>query len=265
MKERLKYFPFADQVTPFYITLAGITLPDPDYCITRASSKTSVIEYVVRGEGFVRLGGREVSVGKDTVYFLPQGSAHEYASHRADPFEKIFLNVSGSFCSQLWSEYGLEGKHFFDGGAVKSVFEKIPGIIFSSLSDPEMQSALQGIFVEIVSHLSFASRASGHSEEALKLQTFLDSHLDRLVSAKELAGEIFRSPDYCQKLFLREFGLTPYAYQIHQKMKKAKALLLNTQMSIGEIAASLGYRDAHYFSNLFQTKCGIRPLEYRKS
>ena len=128
-----------------------------------------------------------------------------------------------------------------------------------------MQSALQGVFLEIIARLSLAQTDAMHSEEALKIKSYLDLNLSRLVNAKELAGVVFRSPDYCLKLFLREFGITPYSYQISRKMQVAKSLLRDTNMSIEEIAESLGYSDAHYFSNLFLQKCGSRPTSYRKS
>ena len=97
------------------------------------------------------------------------------------------------------------------------------------------------------------------------LKNYLDSHQERIVSADELAKNIFRSKDYCLKLFRREFHITPYAYQIERKMETAKSLLADTHISIGDIAEKLGYSDIHYFSNLFQKKCGCRPSEYRKS
>ena len=134
-----------------------------------------------------------------------------------------------------------------------------------ALPENEIQAALQGLFVEILARLSYAQAESGYSDEAVKLQNFLNANLDRIVSTKELAAEIYRSPDYCQKLFRREFGVTPYAYQLDRKMQIAKALLTDTTRSVGEIAESLGYSDLHYFSNLFMEKCGCRPLRYRKT
>ena len=128
-----------------------------------------------------------------------------------------------------------------------------------------MQSALQGIFIEILCSLSLAESEAHHSVEALKMKEFLDENIHRLVSATELSRVIFRSSDYCLKLFKREFGVTPYAYQINRKMELAKYFLSKTEMSVEEIAESLGYCDVHYFSNLFINKCGIRPSAYRKS
>ncbi|MBQ8689582.1 MAG: helix-turn-helix domain-containing protein [Clostridia bacterium] len=247
------------------ITLAGVTYPDPAYHITRADSEVSVIEYILDGEGYVVYDGKTHHVCKDMIYFLPRGARHNYYSDSDNPFTKIFLNLSGSLCEHLPLVYGISGKHFFDGDGLKPAFEKIDSVIRSDIPESEMQAVLQGIFLEIISRLSLSVAETRYSDEALRLKNYLDSSLDRLVSTKELSRVIFRSQDYCQKLFKRELGVTPYAYQLERKMQIAKSLLADTQMSVGEIAQKLGYNDIHYFSNLFQKKCGCRPLTYRKS
>ncbi len=265
MNEYLKPFACVDKKTPFYISLAGVTYPSPTYHITRTKADMFVIEYVTEGCGYVFADGKMNYVGKDTVYILSQGEKHDYYADSENPFNKIFLNISGDFCKQLLLAYGLSGKHFFDGSGLKPTFEKIVDIISSDMPDGEMQAVLQGIFVEIISKLSVAVSENKHSDEARKLKNYLDSNISRLVSVAELAKTIFRSQDYCQKLFSREFGITPYAYQLERKIQKAKVLLTSTNISVGEIAQSLGYNDAHYFSNLFYNKCGCRPTDYRKS
>ena len=265
MNEYLKSFTYLDVKMPFHIILAGVTYPDATYHITRNNSEMAVIEYITEGDGYVILDGKTHHVGKDMVYFLPPGIRHNYYADKENPFTKIFLNITGDFCEHIILAYGISGKHFFNAVGLKPIFERIVTIIHSDMSDSEMQSMLQGVFVEIISKLSVALTETKHSDEALKLKTYLDSNLGRLVSSKELSGTIFRSPDYCQKLFIREFNTTPYAYQLEQKMQTAKFLLADTQLSVGEIAEKLGYTDIHYFSNLFQKKCGVRPSVYRKS
>lgn len=265
MNEYLKSFIDFKDKSPFYIKLAGITFPDPTYHITRANANVAVIEYVLEGEGYVTIDETTHPVCKNTIYFLPQGKRHDYFSSSEHPFKKIFLNVSGDFCNQLLLSYGLTGKYFFRNIKLRPVFEKIPAIIQSNRSEGEMQSALQGLFIEILSSLSIAQAESTADQEALKLKSYLDNNLHRMISTKEVADSIFRSQDYCQKLFLREFGTTPYAYQLEQKIQTAKTLLADTSLSIQEIGEKIGYPDSHYFSNLFLKKCGCRPSAYRKS
>ena len=47
-------------------------------------------------------------------------------------------------------------------------------------------------------------------------------------------------------------------------IKRAKELLADTPMFIGEIASAVGYKDTRYFSKLFLKHVGIKPTEYRK-
>jgi AraC family transcriptional activator of pobA len=46
-------------------------------------------------------------------------------------------------------------------------------------------------------------------------------------------------------------------------IEKAKTSLLNSNMSLSEIAYSLGFEYPQHFSKLFKTKTGVSPSEYR--
>lgn len=266
MNEVRKAFPRPSVDTPLHMSMVGITYPDKSYHIRRPDSSVSVIEYIVDGEGYVMLDGKPHSVTKDMIYFLPAGMDHEYFSDKEHPFTKIFMNIdSGTLSRRLVSAFGLEGKYIFDGNGLKGVFERILITLHSELTDDAMQPIFHGILTEIFSHLQKAEHMAAHSDEAMRLKNHLDGNLNRIVSSKELSAVIFRSPDYCLKLFSREFGTTPYAYQLERKMQVARTLLADTHMTVGEIAEAVGYGDLHYFSNLFKEKIGVRPLEYRKN
>lgn len=264
MKELLKPFGFNETGKPVHVTLAGLTYPDASYSIRRKNSDVSVIEYVTEGTGYVLIDGEEHFVTKDTVYFLTQGDDHIYRADEKEPYSKIFLNVTGTMSVRIAEEFGLNGKHFFSGEGLKELFEGIMDIISSDMTDNEMQSALRGAYVEILSRLSYAQNERVYGREAAELKNYIDSNPGKIITTKELGHVIFRSPDYCLKLFKREFGTTPYAYQLERKMDMAKILLADTNTSVGETARRLGYNDMHYFSNLFFSKCGVRPLQYRK-
>lgn len=265
MKEVKRAYPLLQDGSPLHISLAGITYPDPTYRTWRSKSSVTVIEYILDGEGYIVIDGTPQHVNQDKIYILPAGIRHEYFADKEHPFTKIFMNIEQSaLCNTLLSAFGLKGKYIFDGNGLKEIFERILVTIHSEMSDSDAQSVFHGIFTEIISRLQKNEHMAVHSDEAIKLKGYLDKNLNRIVTGRELASVIFRSTDYCLKLFRREFGITPYAYQLERKMQAAKTLLYDTRMSVGEIAESLGYEDVHYFSNLFCSKCGMRPLEYRK-
>lgn len=263
MYEDMRAFPFPDESVPLYISLAGTSYCDGTYRIVRNHSYYAVIEYVLSGAGFIRIDNSYHRVEADTIYFLPMGMNQEYYADPEDPYTKIFMNISGPLCQQLTDSYRLSNLYFFNGSGLKEVFQEIPALIHTCHSDEELQGKLQGLFTQILYRLFCLQANVGHTNEAVQLKEYLDSQTHRLVHTKEFCQVIYRSADYCQKLFLREFGITPYQYQLERKMQIAKSLLRYSKKQVCEIAASLGYSDAQYFSNLFQKKCGMRPLKYR--
>lgn len=265
LKEEFLHSFISDKaITPFFISLAGVTYPNPNYHINIQKRDITVIEYVVDGTGYVFFDKKYNKVDADTIYILNQGEHHKYFADKNDPYSKIFLNISGSMAKELPSMYGLGNDHLFVNKQLRSTFERIPQTLNSSLSEEHMQIELQIILTEIFTKLSFSISKEKKCVEAVKLKEYIDSNTDKIINMSELSKLIFRSVDYSQKLFLREFKTTPYEYQINRKIIIAKNLLTNTDISIGELGASLGYNDPHYFSNIFKTKTGLSPSKYRK-
>lgn len=68
---------------------------------------------------------------------------------------------------------------------------------------------------------------------------------------------------YFIRLFREKCGKTPHAYFCDLRMERAKFLLTETHMSIGDVAAALGYNDRFYFSTVFKKSTGSSPRAYR--
>lgn len=264
MEEFLHSFVRPNANTPLYISLAGITYPNSNYHVNIHNRDVSVIEYITDGKGYVFIEDEYKEVDADTIYFLKRGEHQKYFADKKDPFTKIFLNISGPLSKEIASLYGLSNKYIFKSKELRSAFERIPQILRSSKNTDEIQIELQIVLIEILTKLSYQQSRENVSKEAIKLKEYIDGNMNRIIPNSELAKVIFRSVDYCIKLFLREYGSTPYTYQINRKIMMAKNLLTNTDISVGELGASLGYDDPHYFSNIFKAKIGLSPLNYRK-
>ncbi len=264
MNEDTICFANTGQRLPLYVTMAGITNPDSSYRIQRDCSDTVVLEYVLSGLGYITVGDAYVTVGQDQVYLLREGERHNYYADPEQPYEKIFLNVSGMLAMELIGAYQLKERYVFPGGGTKPLFEEVLRLVHTSGSEEERQLRLCGLYVEILGRLRLDAAQEKHTPEAQQLKRYMDERLAEMVSAQELAQQLYRSPDYCQKLFKREYGVTPYEYQLRRKMRAACRLLSSTMLPVGEIGLRLGYEDAQYFSNLFRKKVGCSPREYRK-
>ena len=58
--------------------------------------------------------------------------------------------------------------------------------------------------------------------------------------------------------------MTPGAYQCEQRLQAAARYLTETELSVGAIAAELGYCDQSFFSTAFKKHFGVYPLAWRE-
>ena len=72
------------------------------------------------------------------------------------------------------------------------------------------------------------------------------------------------SSTYISHLFKDVTGQNLKNYVTDYRMKKAKELLTDTALSLGEIAVAVGYRNGNYFSSKFKEEFGISPSEFKE-
>ncbi len=250
---------------PMRVTLAGISYCDGSYVIRRNNSEITVIEYILDGEGYVECDGIRLKAQKDDIYILEKDLNHYYFSDSKNPWIKVFINIEGDLPKTILKEYGINDNFVFEGKNLKFLFEKLIKTIKMQENSPEVHAKLCAIFTEAVARIAIAKTTEKNIDEMDTLKNYLDINTNRIIKNAELAKLIYRSPDYTIKHFYKKFGITPYEYQISEKIIVARQLLKNTAMPIYEISNAVGYEDAQYFSSLFKKRCGMTPGAYRKS
>ncbi|MCR5284471.1 MAG: response regulator [Treponema sp.] len=97
-----------------------------------------------------------------------------------------------------------------------------------------------------------------------KVCTYVDENLSHDISLDTAADFAGVSSFYLSKLFKEEKGETFINFISDKRLEKSRKLLSETNLSIKEITAEVGYNDQNYFSRIFKNKYGISPKEYRK-
>lgn len=275
MKEDIVHFYVPQTKVPFYMEMAGISYCDGTYRMKRQESAETVLEYVVEGRGYLNVDGENYAATKGDVYILRKKTTHTYWSDAKSPWVKIFFNIRGSLAEKILEEYklGTKGKVVLNGEGLEDDFrEMLARVSDNTISQAERFDEAAIDFLKIVIKLANLERMRGNlkgdlmsvEDEMNKLIEYITMNPKRIVSNQELGDVIFHSKDYVIKRFFANFGVTPYEYQIQQKIFSAKNLLGHTKMSVKEIASSLGYDDQHYFSYMFKKRCGLSPTQYRK-
>jgi signal transduction histidine kinase/AraC-like DNA-binding protein len=92
---------------------------------------------------------------------------------------------------------------------------------------------------------------------------YLNQNYHRAISRRELAATIGVSKDYLSHIFRQELGISPWEYLNRYRIKQAKALLLNSNESVTNIAAQVGFNDLSYFNRVFLKHVGCSPRAFR--
>ena len=97
-----------------------------------------------------------------------------------------------------------------------------------------------------------------------EIKKYIEENYMEEISLGQLAELVDMNASYLSSVFKKETGMTYSEYLILCRVKQASRLLVETNLSIGEIAHQSGYQDARYFSKQFSKQVGLKPSEYRK-
>lgn len=98
----------------------------------------------------------------------------------------------------------------------------------------------------------------------MKAVKIVENDFTKHIHASEVASEIGISRSYFSVRFKKYVGATFGDFIQNLRLQKAQKLLLETKLSVMEIAYQSGYEDVYYFNRVFREKMKCSPNEYRK-
>lgn len=166
----------------------------------------------------------------------------------AEDFHQVLMNV-------------LEEKHI----EVSSVFPDSQIRDFYMGVGKSLEVCLE-MTTQMVETATQEIRAREHTETRVeKAKQYIIKNLDQDISRESVAAYVYLNPDYLNKLFKKEVGMTVSDFIYTQRMVMAEKLLLSTDYSIREIAMQVGYGNFSHFAKMFSRYAGKTPKAYKKS
>lgn len=236
-----------------------------------------VFIYVTEGELHITSAGAEHAVGPGQFIFLKAGEEH--FGHRA----------SAGRLSYFWV-------HFADRGDVlerEPAAEKFTGdylfpeegnilytdrvsLLFHQLIDISLEK--EGIHKNMLDYsvslllmevsrpyLESAPAKAAPPEVIRKATEWIKQHYFEPFTVRQLAEVLGYQADYLSGLFKRSMGVSIVHYTNDIRVRTAKNLLGNMNLTVKETAFSCGFRDEKYFMKVFKQMEGMTPGAYREA
>ncbi|MCI8387672.1 MAG: AraC family transcriptional regulator [Clostridiales bacterium] len=227
------------------------------------------LQYLVSGEMYTMINGR--------TYLMPPGSAIFYYPHTYYKYWATTSGVcyywahfSGKEVESIFSECGLLNAHIYPVGIHNRLITGFERLFQDFISrDRFFELSLGQIITKLcldIARLSADSGRTGKSDTRIdKVIEKIHQSYDRELSVTELASSVFLSEGHLRVLFRERCGMSPQRYLTLLRINAAKQLLEQPNLTISEVARSVGIPDPLYFSRIFRAETGLSPSKYREN
>jgi AraC-type DNA-binding domain-containing proteins len=232
------------------------------------------IHYIHKGKGTFKLGNETYYLKEGQGFLICPNVIAYYKADDKEPWSyswcafdginaEVYLKRANLTNSNPIFEYNKDDK-------VNKCFEEMMQATNSEKSgDLRLQSLLYlflaTIIDEAVLDLSYEETKTNKNLYINKAIDFININYSRKIRVSEVAKFIGLDRKYISKLFRDIVGVTIQDYLISFRINKAKEMMKDKRLSIGDISRSVGYDNPLIFSKIFKKVNGMSPSKYRDS
>lgn len=247
-------------------------LSDRDYTMLRSEGRKDFhIMYITNGFCFVEFDGLEHKVASGNIILFKPYEKQRYSFKGKDQSVSSFIHFSGTACYDLLQRFGLSNSHIIQVGISNKLLQ-----VFSKMEDEFILK--KPLYEDICASLLYqflatAGRLSKFIQQEIHLSA--DRNIDIVCkyihknywennSIDFYANMCNLSVSRFSHAFKENTGLAPKKYILLTKINIACELIETTNLSMADIASTIGLEDVNYFSRLIKKYTGHSPSFYRR-
>ncbi len=238
--------------------------------------------YVRKGEACFDVEGKKYEVKKNSIIFINSFESHK-SNIKKYPYSRYFILVdqkflSSSICdSVLLSIFRRRPSQFEhviniedeDSQKIDYYFN----LIYDAYNnqDKYRQDIIKSLFNLMIIDLyrikpSYfpGSLENANYQMVDEVENYIDTNYVSRLTLSETAKLFNCDMYYLSHLFKKITGFGFKEYLINRRLSKAKDLLINTNISIGDVCINCGFNNINHFIRIFKQKEKITPLKFRK-
>lgn len=244
------------------------------------------IGYTYCGDRLIHTPDKTIICNGKCLCFIHKNLHHKTSSLTEKPYDSTQLKITESIADHIKELIGEENFEqlfsqivfFFNEKTQQRIEQIIKNMEeewshFDNYSEKILENLLYQLIVTCIRDHSQRTAPQQNScisgTETYNLLNkairYVEIHFRENPSLTETAQAIHISAPYLSKLFTDYLDTTYSVFLNTQKINHAQKLLLNTQMSMVDIAIECGFSNSNYFSDVFKKQLGTSPLKYRKS
>ena len=243
----------------YYPHFGGLYTCQFPYRVKRDYCDTFLLARIIKGCFHVRFLDQYITAREGNIVFLDCKKKHVYWAE--DPVTFQWVHFDGC-ATQACFDYlfPIRGVCFPDKAELFFHFNSLLDELKSELSDDHRLSFL---LHSILGLLAMNDKKQIPSSVTAAIR-FMTSHFQEDLHVDDIAAASALNPQYFSRLFKKHTGQPPHQYLLSLRMKRAKSLLIESALSVNEIANECGFTSSTHFIRSFKAENGITPHIFRK-
>ncbi|MBD2867467.1 AraC family transcriptional regulator [Paenibacillus sp. IB182493] len=235
-----------------------------------------LIHLVLDGEGVYETLGESHTLGTGDVFVIFPDILVKYEADKSNPWKYMWVAFSGEIVEESLTSIGIAPDRTVIRGCSLPAMKRMFRSLRKSLQRADFPKAgnmeASGWLRLILSELALLRQPAETEAEAPPSRSFrqidqairlLSLQYGQQLSIEGIAHTLGYHRAHLTKLFKEATGLSPMQFLFKIRMKKAEELL-GGELTIAQIAASVGYNDPLFFTKQFHKWSGLSPTEFRK-
>lgn len=241
---------------------------DPDFRIDRKTFYNYLAFYVHRGTFYLEQYGKKQALHAGDTGLISLMDPHVYYSDSSDTAHLLWFHFRGAGTGNIIDHLKQCStlpciSHIPE---MEEEFLKTFSLTASGKSEIELSGHMYGLIMRILQSRPDASRNASDIPFVLQQTVrFMENQTYSSLSLEQISAYAGMDKYHFSHMFKKWYGISPMQYYNGKKMEKACSLLLETDLSVDEIAEQLGYLDTGYFRKAFKNYFGITPTSYRRN
>lgn len=276
-QEIIKEFSFSTILKNLYITDLGF-YPHAEYHYVHRPKGANewVMIFCTNGEGTVESKDNSWKMNRGSIIIMPPNQEHTYYASKDKPWDIFWVHFTGTMVKEYLSpSYNFKPEFRYlnensedSNNYLMSLFWQMIQALSSGFSfeaifyDSQVLGTLLS-YIILHTKLPQDNKTMGN-EHLTKAIQYIYDNLDRPISLKDLTNYLGVSVSYLSRIFKKNLDMGANEFITSIKVKQASHYLQNTNLSIQQIAQSLGYSDPYYFSRTFKKFYHVSPAHFRK-
>ena len=213
------------------------------------------------GKATLHLIDRTIELETGKLYFIPAFTILQ--SKINGRMNKYYIHFRSN-SPELRLHRFLSNQYFIDSTPMtEALFETVIENYTKNTVQAKMKvdGAMQLLLSDFFKESSSAHKDLARFESIL---SYIEENYNVEIPISLLAAKMNVSTLYFSNYFKATFHISPKQYILNMRLAEGQRLLLETDMTIREIANSVGFANENYFSEFFASKIGISASRYRK-